>query len=553
GFVVFQDDIPRFTATYRKASVYSIWRSENPKFLFAYTKETQTEEYFQDFLLKNAPNIVVIESEYRNSSQFYIKVNKFVGSLFKNPHELLEISKFDALTRTFEPNVSLYPRNKLQNLHGREVIVGAFDYRPFIVVEYNRTPEYYDHAEDNPRHLAHIDGTEMRILHTFCELYNCSVQMDTTEKEEWGFVYPNYTADGQLGRLIDGKIHMAMGAMFLWYSAYKSIDQTTFLGRSGVTCLVPAPTRKTRWTLPITPFQYTLWLGVMFCLCWETLALFVARMFEERIVAHRENLSKWSSIQFAYTTTLKLFISQSSRYKVISHTVRTILFACYMIDIIVTSIYAGGLSAILTLADLDEAADSVERLYSHNLTWTGTSYAWLTSIADEGENNPLFRRLLDNFRISNMDEMRRKAKTENMGFVLERMAFGHFGNSHFITPEALQHLKLMVDDIYYSYTVAMVPRMWPHLPKYNDFILAWHSSGLSKYWEWKIVAQYMKGSDQDQVQASMYSSADTGAVPLDIDNFAGLIVIWIVGILLSIVAFIGEWLCYWLNKKYMKA
>lgn len=124
-------------------------------------------------------NILIIEAEYKNSTQFNIKTNKFVGSFFENPHELVQISQYDALNETFEPNVDLFSRHKLQNLQGREIIVGAFDYRPFVVVDFQRLPQYHDYAEDNPRHLVHIDGTEMRVVHTFCEIYNCSVQADT--------------------------------------------------------------------------------------------------------------------------------------------------------------------------------------------------------------------------------------------------------------------------------------------------------------------------------------------------------------------------------------
>ncbi|XP_061400433.1 uncharacterized protein LOC133336152 [Musca vetustissima] len=551
GFVAFQDDIPKFARTYRKASVYSIWRPIQSKFLFVYTKEQQREDYFQDLLFKNAANILIIESEYKNSTQFNIKTNKFVGSLFENPQELQQITQFDALTGKFEPKVDLILRNKLQNLQGREIIVGAFDYRPFMVVDFHRLPQYYDRAEDNPRHLAHVDGTEMHIVHTFCALYNCSVQVDTSEKEEWGMVFPNYTANGLMGMIIDDKTHMGMGAMYLWDLAYKSLDQTIFLGRSGITCLVPAPTRITSWNLPISPFQYTLWLGVFLCLFWEMLALFLTRLFEERVVEKKKISAIWSSIEFGYVTTLKLFISQGSDYVVNSHTVRTILFACYMIDIIVTSIYAGGLSAILTLPALEEVADSVERLYRHNITWTATSYDWIVSITvnESEESDPIYSSLLANYRVNSMSEMRRKAKTENMGFVLERMAFGHFGNGDFITPEALQRLKLMVDDIYYQFTVGMVPRMWAHLPKYNDLILAWHSSGLSQYWEWKIVADYMNANEQNQVQASMYTQVDAGPVKLDMKNFAGLILPWFIGIFISCVVFIGELIYYRWEKR----
>lgn len=29
-------------------------------------------------------------------------------------------------------------------------------------------------------------------------------------------VFPNYTANGLMGMIIDGKTHMGMGAMYLW-------------------------------------------------------------------------------------------------------------------------------------------------------------------------------------------------------------------------------------------------------------------------------------------------------------------------------------------------
>lgn len=110
---------------------------------------------------------------------------------------------------------------------------------------------------------------------------------------------------------------------------------------------MPAPTHLTSWILPLKPFQFALWLAVVMCLVLETLALLVAKQFEQVLT---ENKSKWSSsLEFAYTTSLKLFISQGSNYRVTSNTVRTVLFACYMIDIIITSIYGGGLASTLTL------------------------------------------------------------------------------------------------------------------------------------------------------------------------------------------------------------
>lgn len=136
-----------------------------------------------------------------------------------------------------------------------------------------------------------------------------------------------------------------------------------------------------------------------------------------------------------------------------------------------------------------------------------------------------------------------------MGFAVERLTYGYFGNLDFSTPESLRHLKLMVDDIYYGHTVAMVSRLWAHIPKYNDLILAWRSSGLDKLWEWKITSEYLNVNEQNQVKASQFMNFDEGPVKLGMDNFGGIILLWLVGIAVSIAVFAGEVLWYKVIKK----
>ncbi|KAM7358165.1 uncharacterized protein ACRADG_003219 [Cochliomyia hominivorax] len=541
GFLVLQENISLFAKAFEKASVYAIWRSMNSRFIFAYHKEQQKEAYFQELLFKNQPNILIIEADTYNSSKFLLKTNKFVGPNSQHPEELLYLSTFYGQNNTFVPEIDFSSHNKLKNLHGREIIVGAFDYRPFVAVDFERLPQYHDHAKDNPKHLVHVDGTEIRICHTFCKMYNCTVEFDTTEKEEWGLGYSNYSGYGLIKQIIEGKTHMAMGAMYALHADYTVIDLTTFIGRSGVTCLVPKASFLISWDLPLRPFHLTLWLSIFAGLCLETLVLLLAHKFEEKILNH-PNLW-WSSFEFGYTTSLKLFVSQNSHYLVKSHTVRTFLFACFMVDIIITSIYGGGLSAILTVPTFGESADTLEKLIMYNLTWTGSSYAWIETLIST-EMDPLNQHLVNNFALNSFDEMRSKAKTHDMAFILERLAFGHFGGGDYITPESLARLKLMRDEIFNQFTVVTVARLWPHLSLYNDLILMWHSSGLDKYWEWKSTAKYLNANEQDQVESSKYNIYDMGPAKLNLENFAGLVILWVGGMFLSLLVFAGELLCY---------
>lgn len=174
--------------------------------------------------------------------------------------------------------------------------------------------------------------------------------------------------------VLDRTTDYGIGGFYVWYEAYLRMEMTLFLGRSGVTCLVPAPQPIINWALPLRPFQATLWLCVMICLMLECLALTWTRKYE-----HSSASPNWKhSLYFGCVSTLKLFLNQSTSYVTTSYALRTVLLASYMIDIILTTVYGGGLAAILTLPKLEEAADSRQRLYNHKLIWAATSHAWIT-------------------------------------------------------------------------------------------------------------------------------------------------------------------------------
>lgn len=92
------------------------------------------------------------------------------------------------------------------------------------------------------------------------------------------------------------------------YEAYQFMDISHFLGRSGVTCLVPSPHRLISWTLLLRPFQSALWLGVMMCLLLECLALCVTRRLESSSVPGSHTW--FGSLIFGCISTLKLCQSE---------------------------------------------------------------------------------------------------------------------------------------------------------------------------------------------------------------------------------------------------
>ncbi|XP_017121961.1 uncharacterized protein LOC108142544 [Drosophila elegans] len=543
NFLAFQEQIPEFTRSFYYASIYSIWRSLQNRFIFVYTEELveKKDDYLNGYIFQDQPNILLITSENLNSSTFDIKTNRFVGPRdfgpIPGPVEFDLLQKYDAAKEKITRDVGKKSTmlGKMRNLQGREVVIGIFDYKPFMLLDYKKQPFYYDRSENTTE--VTIDGTEVRLMIIFCELYNCTIQVDTSETADWGDIFPNASGYGLVGMVLDRRNDYGIGGMYLWYEAYEFMDMTHFLGRSGVTCLVPAPNRLISWTLLLRPFQAVLWMCVMLCLLLESVALCVTRRWEH---SSSNFFNSWiESLRFGCISILKLFVNQSTSYVTSSYALRTVLVASYMIDIILTTVYSGGLAAILTLPTLEEAADSRQRLFDHKLIWTGTSQAWITTI-DERSADPVLLGLMEQYRVYDAAQISAYSHTEQMGFVVERMQFGHLGNTELLANDALDHLKLMVDDIYFAFTVAFVPRLWPHLSAYNDFILAWHSSGLDKFWEWKIAADYMNARRQNRIVASQKLNLDIGPVKLGIDNIIGLILLWCFGMICSLLTFLVE-------------
>ncbi|EDW01430.1 uncharacterized protein LOC6559759 [Drosophila grimshawi] len=545
SFLVFGEYIPRFVAAFPKASMYSIWRSLYSKFVFAYVADELGETIWQDDFFQEQPNILFVVRSYSNATSFDLKTNKYVGPRSEHPEQLQLLDRFDAVGKRFQHKNKLFP-DKLRDLQGRELIIAGFDYKPYAIIKHR-------HTESNARDVAlspdseladvYIDGTETRVVLNFCEQFNCTVQIDTSDADDWGNIYTNMSGDGAMGMVINHKADICIGAMYSWYEDYTYLDLSMYLVRSGVTCLVPAPLRLASWYLPLQPFQFTLWAAVLICLSIETLGLVLAHRSERKLfVTEKAKSGWWISSKFGLVTTFKLFISQAGNSNARSVTMRVLLFACFLNDIIITSIYGGGLASILTIPSLSEAADTMERMRTQQLQWAANSEAWVLSL--RGSDDPLVNELLDNYHTYSDEQLLDLSNRVRMGFTVERLPFGHFAIAEYVNGQAIKRMVIMQEDLYYQYTVAFVPRCWPLLERFNDLIYRWHSSGFDKYWEYRVVADNLNVQIQQHVESTMSGAAQDDVniepVTLGMSNFVGILLVWVLGVTVALIVFVAE-------------
>ncbi|XP_030387929.1 uncharacterized protein LOC115634384, partial [Scaptodrosophila lebanonensis] len=538
SFIVFGSDIEEFVTAFERASMYSIWRSIYNRFVFAHEAGELEETCCKHLFFQDQPSILFVERNQINGSTFELKTNKYVGAR-KDQAQLLLLDRYDALQQRFEYDSNLFP-DKLRDLEGRTLTIACFDYRPYVVLKYNTTSNSRD-VGVSPNQDVYIDGAEMRLVMSFCEQFNCTVQIDTSDpSKDWGTILPNMTGVGCIGMVFDHKADLAVGAFYSWYNDYIYIDMSMYLVRAGVTCLVPAPKRMVSWFLPLEPFQATLWAAVLLCLGVEMLGLGVAHKSERLLFSEAKDDGWLASIKYGLIITFKLFLSQSGDSHALSFTVRVLLFACFLNDLIITSIYGGGLASILTIPSMEEAIDTVDRLRTHRLPFAASSEAWVESL--RGSDDVSIQELLENFHIFDNEHLIQLATEARTGFTVERMTFGHFAFSDFLTPEAFEQMKIMHEDLYFQYSVAFVPRLWPMLERFNALIYRWHSSGFSKYWEYQVVADNHDSLIQNEVGSTTTSSLEDldGPEALGMSNFVGILLIWVLGISIATLVLVAE-------------
>lgn len=107
-------------------------------------------------------------------------------------------------------------------------------------------------------------------------------------------------------------------------------------------------------------------------------------------------------------------------------------------------------------------------------------------------------------------------------------------------------MVIMQEDLYYQYTVAFVPRLWPLLERFNELVYRWHSSGFDKYWEYRVVADNLNLKIQQLVESTMLGGGqddiDTEPVMLGMSNFVGILLVWVLGISMALITFFFEML-----------
>lgn len=456
-----------------------------------------------------------------------------------NPIAIIQLDHFYG-NKTFAQNAHLFP-DKINNLGGRSIRLSIFNYEPYTVWKSVDTLEESNAYEINTNctKYLYMDGTESIMMLEFCKKLNCVWEVMTVDETEWGVIYENGTGDGIVGAVVENKVDIGVGALYLWYHEYKFLGLTNMITRTGITCLVMKPHIKAGWFLPVFPFQMNLWYAVI--------ASSVIGVIGLRIVS-RFSTNK-ETIITSILTVFQIFVLQSKKITITQFAYLMIIVSVLLIALMIGNAYAGGLASVMTVPQYGNAIDTVQDLADSDLEWAATHDAWIFSI--QQATQPMMKTILKKFRTFPKEELAARMVQQNLAFSIERLPYGHFAVGEYVTEEGLANYQIMEEDIYWEGCVAMTAKTWPLLPKFDELVLRVIASGIQKYWELNVVIQYGDKKVQRGVEASKNRKHENkNPVRLNVSHLMGVFVLLAIGNLVSFFVFLGEMFYYqWTKRK----
>lgn len=146
------------------------------------------------------------------------------------------------------------------------------------------------------------------------------------------------------------------------------------------------------------------------------------------------------------------------------------------------------------------------------------------------------------YHLYSFDEISNLTADGKVGVIFEKLTFGLLSLPEFITRDSAKLYTLSMEELYFELCVAFVSKSWVHTKNFNKMISMVQESGLPKIWEWQMGIKYMDDAAQKSIESSLHLKTLGGdePVPLGMTNFSGMMVVWLLGVGLSIIVFLCE-------------
>ncbi|KAG8236921.1 hypothetical protein J437_LFUL016781 [Ladona fulva] len=482
------------------------------------------------------PNILVIQKSLKNEGLFSIFTHVY-GKIQTNKNDnVQEVNVWNGSHFRDDCNggivkdtkeLSCFFSNKMSDLNGEPMVFATFNYPPYSVLEYN--------VSGNIENFE--DGIEMRIAILLAQRMNFTWSLYVDAENFWGEIWDNGSGNGMLGAVSSEKADLAFAAIYLWEHEHDFVDYSETYVRSGITVLAPHPLPLPQWITPLLPFSKSLWIAVFIGVFLAAIALFTLARIHKYINISKEPADRYCDPSECLLRAIGLLaLAPDPTPPPDSQTgLRQLLLVWLPVwGLLLATAYSAGLSSALAIPHSQPPIDTISQLAESQLPWAATHPAWAFSL--RGATDPIHRTLLNNFKVMNEKELHAHSMGRSIAYAVERLPAGNFAVGSYLQGKALEHLRLMHEDLYYEYVVTALQKSSPLRPPLDSLVGRLCAAGIPLYWEGAVSRRFpIMGAKY--VGRKLPTPAPTA---LTIRVLQGPFYLLCIGLTLSLLIFIGE-------------
>uniref|UniRef100_A0A182NB83 Uncharacterized protein n=1 Tax=Anopheles dirus TaxID=7168 RepID=A0A182NB83_9DIPT len=544
GFVITESVLLPFLDSFRTAHEAAFYRAHNKRIIaVAGLSAFDQERFVQHDAMEAMPNMLLAVPNAAKAT-----VDLYTTRL--SPAEprgiMAELMLLERVSLVGESMLLPYFAgpfpDKLSDMQGRRVRLSTLPYPPCAVANEVPLGEGNTRSTVPANYSLQADGTEILMVLELCRRHNCTLEIELVANSEWGQVYPNGSANGLIGSLIDRRSDVAVAAIYRWYNWYKYITMSAYTGRSGISILVPRPRRLPFWQTPFLSFPPSIWLMVSVLFCVGTSAVFVTERTRRRFHPRAGSVSRYQLVDAIFFM-LSLYVEQTvplpNDMMAVSILLSFLLFGGFMIG----NSYAGALACVMTIPRYEKSIDTRADFVASGMRWSGPTIAWMNSLlmAEQAELVTIRNR----YEVHDDEELAQFTHTRrDMGYVHECLQYGSYALESFIDINATRQLQPLKEDVFWEQIITACSKTWPLMGFFDDLVLRVQQNGILRYWELGAVIRNMGLEIQRNLANARLQDAGSEPVKLLIAHFLGVFFILFAGLTLAGVTFVGEHVVY---------
>nr|WVD93706.1 ionotropic receptor 41c.1 [Graphosoma rubrolineatum] len=464
---------------------------------------------------KYIPDMIVIQiiadSKCETGVEMELMTNSFHNKSIFPEGERLGVWPVDEIV--FFPD-------KLSNLNGKELIIAALHYPPYVLL-----PEF--------------DGLDVRIVYEFCQLYNCKLS-PLADDHKWGEIFTNGTGTGVSGNVYMDYADIGIGALTIWANEYKYIDFSHPYLESKAAVLVPKPAQKAEWRIPFLPFSLTLWVLQVLSIILAAVILILVNNVSSRIAEGLMLGGEFATRRGIFLRAYAMALLQPPPSRLpASSPLRRFFTIFEVLFLFFTTVYSGALSSVLTVPLYYPPIDSPLQLYEAGIPWAADHMAWIFSIQDATEQ-PL-KGLVERFEVHSHETLISLLKKSDYGFIIEIMPGGHLTQTEYLSGEAILNHHVMKHDLYTASLNMCFRKGSPYTEKLNKLIGKCLDAGLSLLWETDVTLTYLSTRIQTALKISEGTKVEAHhPTKLKLTHIQGAFILLVFGLFVSFGVFMLE-------------